>query len=167
VEGVPRGLGFFGRKRRPRLLEQRLEALEVEFARLNPQPVTGRLRYHSTAVPVVREHAAKARDVRLESGTRARRRRCSPHPVDEPVAGDDLVAAEQEHGEGRPLLCPAERERFVPVEDLERAQKSKLQVRCPPATSHSNVAPRASTRQSDPRLWLLQGICKDPASTPG
>jgi hypothetical protein len=135
---------------------------------INAQPVTRRLRYEPVAAPVVRDGAAKARNVRLQSRPRARRRRCSPHPVDEPVAGDDLVTAEQEHGEGRPLLCPAERERFVPDEDLERAQNSKLQVgRCLPATSYSNVAPRASTPDSDARLWLLQGICKDSASTPG
>ena len=118
----PGGLGIAGLTRRSGLVEQGLEALEVELAGLNAQPVTGRLSHQSGAVSIVREHAAKAREVRLQGWACARRRRRSPKPVDQPVPGDDLVAAQQEHGERRSLLRAAERQDAPLIEDLQRAK---------------------------------------------
>jgi hypothetical protein len=102
------------------LADQALEALEVELAGLHAQPVSRRLRHDAGPGPLNVEDPTEARHVRLERGPGAGRRGRSPEPVDEPIAGYDLVAPQEKHGEGRPLLCPAEREDASLIEDLER-----------------------------------------------
>jgi hypothetical protein len=128
VQVVPRPLGIAGRARRTGLLELGLEAFQVELAGLHAQPVPGRLRHQPGASAVVLEDAAKARDVGVQGWARAGRRRFSPQPIDELVARDHPVAAEQQHCQGRPLLCPAERENAALIEDLERAEYPELQA---------------------------------------
>ena len=124
-------------------LEQGPEALQVELAGLHAQPVPGRLRHQPGASSIVLEAAAKARDVGVQGGARAGRWRRSPQPVDELVTGDDPVAAEQQHCQGRPLLRPAERENAALVEDLERAEYPELQAapfRRPPSNPSAHAA---------------------------
>jgi hypothetical protein len=65
-------------QRHPGPSEQRLEAVQVEFAGLHPQPIPGRVRREPGAAFVVRQHPSQPRDVGLERGLRGRWRRTAP-----------------------------------------------------------------------------------------
>ena len=48
------------------------------------------------------------------------RRALSPQPVDQPIDRLDLIRAQQQHRQQRPLLRTRERQNVVAVSDLER-----------------------------------------------
>src|SRR5918993_449724 len=159
TQALPRPLGIAGRMRRSGPVKEGLEALQVELAGLHAQPVPGRLGHQPGASSLVLEAAAKARDVGVQGGARAGRRGCSPQPLDELVAGDDPVAAEQQHCQGRPLLRPAERENAALIEDLERAEYPELQAAPLPATAQQPLC-ACGSRSLTLASSSLQGACK-------
>jgi hypothetical protein len=153
---VPGSLCITRRTRRPGVVEQSLETLEIEFPGFHAEPISGRLRHQPGAVSIVEEDAAKARDVGLQGWARAGRGRSSPQPFDQLVAGYDSVAGQQEHGEGRALLWTTQRQDAALVENPEWAEYQELQDApfCR-AGRKSLVPPGISYTSSS-----LQGLCK-------
>src|SRR5436190_13728920 len=88
----------------------------------------------SLLVRLVLEDATQFRDEHMDALRRARRRVRRPELVDEFVDGNDLVRAEQEHGEQLSLLLPAELQLSAVVLDLERSEDSELHALAPPST---------------------------------
>ena len=70
---------------------------------LDPDEVAGR----SGRQHVLRQRLAQPRDVDPQRGGSVLGRVVAPELVDQPVGGDDLVGMEQEHGEERTRLGPA------------------------------------------------------------
>jgi hypothetical protein len=112
------------RKRRGGLAgcDERLEALEVELARVDAKPVTGRLRLQA----VLAQQLAQLGHVDLQRLRRRLGRLVVPERVDQTVRGDGPVPLQEERGEQRPLLRAAQLERAAVVEDLERAQDAEF-----------------------------------------
>ena len=101
------------------LLDQRLEAMEVELAGRDRQHVAVRTREEDAVLTRLSvlgsagsslEPPAQLRDERVNALRRARRRLGTPEVVDDLVDRHDLVRAQQEQGEQSALLMPAERE---------------------------------------------------------
>ena len=103
-------------------LEQSLEPLQVERARLDPEQVPGRPRLEHALV----EQLAQLRDLNLHRLDRGRRRPLAPELVHEPRCRHQLVRAQEQHGEHRPLLRPAQRQLTAFAADGERAQDPEL-----------------------------------------
>jgi hypothetical protein len=110
LRGGGSGVGVGG------LGDERLEAGEVELGWLDPEQIAGRARQE----PSVAELVAQPRDVDLHALGHRRRRRAAPH-LDEELRREDVVGVQQQHREQRSLLAPAERERAVAIDDLQRA----------------------------------------------
>ena len=108
--------------------EESLEHVDVDDAWGDTEDVSGLLRGEPA---VVAEEPTELRDVDLDAVRRGHGRVVSPECVDEPVAGHDAIALEQEQGEHAALLLPAEGERAAVVEDLQRPQHSELDQRPP------------------------------------
>ncbi len=81
------------------------------------------------AFPVGLDHPAQARDVRLQRGAHARRRRVAPEQVDDRVDRDRAAAGEGQRGHQRPLLGRAEVDRAPVQLHLDRAEDCDLHVR--------------------------------------
>ena len=99
-----------------------LEAIDIELARLDSQEVPAWAALESIAA----KRAAQPRDVSVERLLDARRRPLAPERVDQPVARDDLVRVQHEHGEQRALLRAAERDEPAVDPHLERAENRGL-----------------------------------------
>ena len=88
----------------PPLVHQPLEAVEIELVGLDPDDVAGRSRRQH----VLRKRLAKSRDVDAQCGGGVLGRVLAPELVDQPVSGNDLVRVEEENGEKRTRLGPAQ-----------------------------------------------------------
>ena len=94
----------------------------VEPARSEPSYVPGRLGNEHVGA----ERLAQLRDVHLQ-GVRGRpRRRLAPQLVDQPLHRDDLVPAQEQCREQRPLLRAPESEGAAAEAHLERAEDQEL-----------------------------------------
>jgi len=51
----------------------------------------------------------------------------APELVDKALGRDGLVRPEQQHGQERALVSPAQRDRHLPVEDLEGTEDPELE----------------------------------------
>src|SRR5215210_7437161 len=119
-----------GRQRIPSLLQQRLEAVQIELPRRDPQQIAVRPRQQDAVVALVSvsrrrlalEQPAQPRDERVNALGRTRRRRFGPELVDDLLDRNDLVRAQQEQRQQSALLAPAERQGAFPVVHLERAE---------------------------------------------
>ena len=80
------------------------------------------------------QRLAHPRDVRVERGLRVVGRALAPERVDQAVARDDLARVEQQHGDQRLLLRPAESQRPVAPPNVEGPEHVKLQAVCQSAT---------------------------------
>jgi hypothetical protein len=108
--------------------DQPLEALEVELAGLDRDPVAGAVRLD----PVGADRLPEAVDVDLQRGRGRCGRLVAPECIDERVAGDDLAGAEEEGREQRALLRRSQRDVTPIGERLERAKDVKLSCRFDP-----------------------------------
>jgi hypothetical protein len=103
------------------------EAIQVELAVGDLQHVAVGPGDQPLSLAVV-ERAAQLADVVLEDLRCRRRRRLAPQRVNQPLAGNRLVAMQQQEGEDTALPPLSERERAVPVADLERSQQAIAHV---------------------------------------
>src|SRR5207248_8375613 len=100
------------------------------------------------------KRSAQPRDVSVERLLDARRRPLAPERVDQPVARDDLVRVQHEHGEQRALLRAAERDEPAVDPHLERAEnrglhatsKARLQADCQVLARCASYCRRRSLR---------------------
>jgi hypothetical protein len=107
-----------------RLLDESLEAVEVELVLLKLDQVAGRPR---DDCPSRRERLPKLGDVTLERGRSRPRRRVAPQRLDEAVLGEHTVGVEEQHSQERPLLTPAELERSIAIAtSLERSEDPEV-----------------------------------------
>ena len=109
-----------------RLDSKRTEPREVEFILLDAKHVAGRTTGQSRPIPVLLKQPSYPGEVGLERVPCTRWRVLAPHPVDQLVAGDDLVGVQQQHGQRSTLLRPAQRQRSVAPTDLQRPQHKKV-----------------------------------------
>ena len=92
-------------RRRPRLLDEPLEAQGVDGLGFEREPVPGRLRQER----VRPEGLAQRVDGVLQRAERGARRVGAPEILDQAVGGDDLVGMKSEHREERALLAARQR----------------------------------------------------------
>ena len=116
------------RLRQRAVLDEPLEAVDVELAVVHPQEVARRTRDDAIGA----ERLPQRVYVHLQRARAARRRLLAPDPVDQAVDRDDLVRVEQEQRQESPRSRAAERHgRAVVAHDLERPQQPELH--CPSA----------------------------------
>ena len=108
---------------RARVGDQPLEPGEVDALRVDGQDVAGRSRHDALGAQCL----AQRGDAVAERGRGRRGRRVAPELVEQPVGRDDLVDAEEQHRQQRPLFVAAERDDGAKViERFERAQDPEL-----------------------------------------
>ena len=109
---------------------QALEVLEVELARLDAQQVAGRPRRQSWLVARRRDqHLAQAGHLVAQRVVGRAHALVGEELVDQPVARDHPIRVQQEEGQQRALLRPADgRNRSVHADD-ERTEDPELQAR--------------------------------------
>ena len=112
-----------------RPIELALEARDVELARLDSGDVSGRTGHDHGLAAGLSQSFAQLGDVDLHDLRGRRRRLVAPELVDQAVSRNDLVRAQQQDGEQRPLLRSSERQDTSTVSDLERAEKPEVQSR--------------------------------------
>ena len=148
-------LGLTRGERPPALLDEPLEAIDVQFARRDFEDVTVRTsaddflpRRRSATRQRCVECLAQARDVDLNVLRGARRCLLSPHDVDQPIDGNHLVPLQQQHRQDDPLLAPAELNRAaLAVVDLERPEYPEVH-RPPGIEATTKRASRQSRAQA-------------------
>ena len=133
-----RGQRVASLERLPALRHERLESVDVELAGLDPEHVAAPL---GDEQPIA-EHLAQVRYVPLNDLVRARGRLLTPDLVDQPIRGDRLAAVQEQHGQQRPLLGRAQRQRAVVIDNLKRPENAKLTI------SFGAPAPNATTAPS-------------------
>ncbi len=121
VEGADRGLRFDGEEA-SRVAEQRLEVKGVHLRRVRAEHVAGAAALDALGA----EGLAKVRRVALERVAGRLGRLLAPHLVDQDLGRDEVVRAQEQVGEDRPLLRAAERDRAVPLGDLQRPEDAEL-----------------------------------------
>ena len=123
---LERPLGLAAGQRLARFLGQPLESPQVELLAADVEDVAGR---PGLEPRLLAEELAKLRDLAVH----LRRRRHGSAPgvelVGEPVDRDDPVRVQEQDRERRPLLRPAEPDRPVGPNDLERAEDPELEHR--------------------------------------
>ncbi len=98
--------------------------MEIELVGLDPDDVAGRSRRQH----VLRKRLAQSRDVDAQRSGGVLRRVLAPELVDQPVGGNDLVRVEEENGEKRTRLGPAQGDLAFSVPHLERSQDPELHL---------------------------------------
>ncbi len=101
----------------PRLVDQPLEAVEIERLGLDPGAYPG-----ERVISRVLGSALRSRETFTRSGGAVLRRVLAPQLVDQPVGGNDLVGMQEEHREQRPRFATAEGELDAFVPHLERSE---------------------------------------------
>ncbi len=119
--------------------------MEIELVGLDPDDVAGR----SGRQHVLRKRLAKSRDVDPQRGGGVLGRVLAPELVDQPVSGNDLVGVEEEHGEKRTRLRPAQGNLARLVPHLERSQDPELHL-LPPGGRDANscCAPETALKRA-------------------
>ena len=138
---------------------ERVEAVEVELARVNTQQVAGCLGRDALGA----EQLPQLRDVPLQRLARSRCRLLLPERVDQSIARDDAVRLQQEQREQRALLLPTQVEREPVRSHLERAEKTELVADPYDATAPIPPAkPDAGDSQAEaaPRRRRLATCCR-------
>ena len=113
-------------------LDQGLEAVQVELVGIEPEQVAGGSR-HQPPASLLRgpQQPPQPRDVHLDDLPGRRRRLLAPEAVGQPVRRDGLVAVQQQQGEQRALLWPAQGEGALTDARLERPKDQELHVPAP------------------------------------
>ena len=122
AERPRRRLGIAGPEPPRALLRELLESAQVDLGRAGDEDVAG-LPGHDRLGP---EHLAELRDVDLDHVRRGLGRPLAPEVVDQPVDGDELVRAQEQHREERPLLRASEGELTLRIDGLERPEEPEL-----------------------------------------
>ena len=119
-------------------LEQALEPLQIQRCRLHPRQVAGRPRLdHALA-----KRLAQLRNVDLHGLDRARRRPLAPQLVDQSRRRYDLVRAQQQQRQQRPLLRGGQRNLVPVAPGRDRSEQPELHA--------ANVTLSTSARQTAP-----------------
>jgi hypothetical protein len=147
-----RGIEVVGRGRRAVLVERRagpgdelLEAVEVELPGLDMQPV----RAAGGLDSLLAECAPQPVDVNLERPRGLCGRLGAPDGVDQLLARDGAVGVEEQLGQDRALLGPAECQSVRAVDRLERPEDAqlhrlpKIPTCAPPSQRSARVPARA------------------------
>ncbi len=108
------------------LLEETLEASDVELLRVDPDDVAGRDGREERRAGA--ERLAQPRDARLQRRSALVWSLPRPELLDQPVGGDDLVRMEEQEREQATLPRAGQRERDAVVENLQRAEDPELQA---------------------------------------
>ena len=128
-ERVPQELGRLRRisliEFAPALGDETLEAGEIELILTDLEEVAGR----TGVEPRLGQRLPELRDVDLHHLLSGLGHVVPPELVDDPVAGDGVVRAQEQHCQQCPLLARGERQRLRAVDDFERAEKPKLHAR--------------------------------------
>ena len=120
-----------GRQRGAALLDQLLEALGVELARLDVEPVARRRGLEQL---LVAERLAQPGDVDLDRLRRAGRCVLAPERHRDPLSADRLVRLEQQHRQDGPPLRPRYIDRPEVAVHLKRAKDPEVHRRARDAT---------------------------------
>ena len=126
VEQGGRGRGVVARAGAPGLRRQALEAGEVEVLVADAEDVAGRPRLDRVGRA---ERAPELRHLPLNLRDRGHRRPSRVELVGEPLDGHDAVRVQEQDRERRALPRPAELDRAVLADDLERSQDAELEHR--------------------------------------
>jgi hypothetical protein len=110
------------RRDRPGLLREALELEQVEGARTGLDLVPGRLGGERSRS----EHAPQLVHVALDQVPRGGGRLLPPELVDELGDRDDAAGVEEQHAQERAGLGSAERQRALPLANLERSEDPEL-----------------------------------------
>jgi hypothetical protein len=106
------------------LRRELLEPVKVALSRAHVQPVRAGLRLQP---PFAAERSTKRRDLVVDHGVRGRRRGLTPELLDEPIARDQLIRAQQQQRQQGALSPGSNRKRAAAVsDDLERATQAEL-----------------------------------------
>ena len=106
----------------PRLRDQRLELLQVDFVRRNVQQIPGR----SRPDPICADQLPQGGDVPVQRGLRAFRRLFAPQRLDQLWSRDDLLAVEEQRREQRPLLGTRRGQITIALDDPQRTKQLEL-----------------------------------------
>ena len=123
--------------RSPRLRNQRLEAQEIELVRFDRNQIAGRPGQQDP----LRQQLAQARDVHLQRRHGRLGRLIAPELVDQTLARDDPICAQQQERQHRPLLRAPQRERPITPLHLERAEQPVLHARSQRFRLHRHPQP--------------------------
>jgi hypothetical protein len=104
-----------------RVRHHRLEALGVDLTRRGRKQVTATTRQEH----LVAHCLAQMRHIPLQRFRCRRRRSLAPQLIDQTIARDRLPAAQHQDREQRPLLRPAEQNRPLLLDHLERPQNAE------------------------------------------
>ena len=135
------------------------EHIGVQLTRLDPEEVRvparleeARRRVFGSAL--LPKRPSQARDVHLERLRRRRRRLGTPQPVDQDVLGDHLVRVQEQDGQERTWLLPAEIDVGAVARGYDRPEDAEPQTIAVAATRHATSAVRLTLRESRcKRLW--------------
>jgi hypothetical protein len=105
-----------------RVRDQRLEALGVDLTRRGHKQVPATTRQQH----LIAQCLAQVRHIPLQRFRCRRRRSVAPQLIDQTIARDRLPTAQQQDREQRPLLRPAEQNRPLLLDHLERPQDAEL-----------------------------------------
>src|SRR4051794_39013164 len=106
-----------------RLADEPREAAEVDRICLDLEHVPG----VPSTDELRTEELPERRDGVLQGRGRGTRRLLAPDRADEELRRDDLAGPEEQDGQDRPVLLPAERQRLAVVgDDLERAEQPEF-----------------------------------------
>ena len=160
---VGRLLGLRRRQRRPRLLDQPLEALGVELVRAHAQAVARRRRDQDLGVA---ERLAQPRDVHLHRLHRAGRRVLAPERDRQPLGAHRLVRVQQQHGQHRARLpadscddlpCSLRTSNGPRIRNSIVARDDATGIRATPPASKSSVRGHV---EAQGRRGTLSGVCR-------
>jgi hypothetical protein len=121
----PRWIGVL--ERLPTLGDKLLEPVQIELSGLDAEDVARRARYQSRLVPSWIQRLAEARDLDAQCVVGRLASLLSHQLVDQPVARDDAVGAQEQDCEQRALLRPAQEKRFAVAANLERAEDAEVE----------------------------------------
>ncbi|HEX6025298.1 MAG TPA: hypothetical protein VFZ00_25120, partial [Solirubrobacter sp.] len=97
VEPLERDVGPVRRQRAAALVEQRLEAVRVKLAGLDPERVAVRAARQAAALAGRPQQAAQLGHADLQARARAVPRVLRPQLLDQPVGGDDAIGVDEQH----------------------------------------------------------------------
>jgi hypothetical protein len=153
-------VGRARRQQRSATLEPGLEAIEIERALVQRQPVPARSRLDDT----VAERLPQLGDVDLHRLDRPRRRPLRPQLVDQPGRRNDLVRAQQQQCEKRTSLGRAERDLAALLPYHHRTEDAELHHH--PVCARSPGPGFGAPGPSSPRMVTLSRPgAEDPAVT--
>ena len=134
--------------RRSTLLEQALEAVDVDSLRVDLERVPAAPRHQEL---VGLERLPQPRDLHVQAVPRRPGRALGPERLDESISRDDLVRVDQEERQQRARLRAPQRKRAVLADCFDGPEQPELH-RPPLALLQSTLAPHRERVESDSRV---------------